>query len=637
MARSHVSALSSLILHRLRWLNLPGAMLVALLQRTPVLRVAATAEELVAISPIGTVLRAAATTLASLGAVHALVGATQFIASRNPVTGTVGSAISPDGFTVTGAQTPAGSFRIVSGALPPGLTIPGMNTSNILNASSGTITGTPTTSGNFSILLRAYEFANAQGDSFPATAGFTISFTISGGAAVAPTFTTQPFGQTVNAGGSVTFTVAATGSPAPTFQWRKDGSAINGATNSSFTLSNVQASDAGGYSVIASNAAGNVPSGTATLVVNAVAATPVFTAQPVAQTIASGSTVVFSAAATGATTFLWQRDGAPIAGATGATLVVSGATAANAGAYTVVASNAAGPVTSNAANLTVVATSDPGRLINLSILTPLAAGETMTMGTVLGGAGTVGNKPLLARAAGPSLEPLGVTGFLPDPMMTLVNTSASPSVTIATNNDWSGSAALSNAFAAVGAFAFASSTSKDAAIFRSDLAPGNYTVDVHDAGTGSGTVIAELYDSSGAAFSTTTPRLINVSVLKQLSTGGTLTAGFVIGGSTAKTVLVRAVGPTLGLAPFGIGGVMLDPQLKLFAAGGVQIAANDDWGGDAQIAATGQRVGAFALSAGTSKDAVLLITLPGGGANYTAQVSPVTTGGIVIVEVYEVP
>ena len=50
---------------------------------------------------------------------------------------------------------------------------------------------------------------------------------------------------------------------------------------------------------------------------------------------------------------------------------------ANAGTYTVVVSNSAGTVTSNAATLTVDV---PGRLVNLSVLTPLAAGETMTIG-----------------------------------------------------------------------------------------------------------------------------------------------------------------------------------------------------------------------------------------------------------------
>src|SRR3954464_14494777 len=85
-----VKFVSALFL-RLRWLNLPGAMLIALLQRTPVVRLLVTAEEVVTASPVGAVLRSAFTAAASLGAVHALAGATQFQANRtSPLSGTVG-------------------------------------------------------------------------------------------------------------------------------------------------------------------------------------------------------------------------------------------------------------------------------------------------------------------------------------------------------------------------------------------------------------------------------------------------------------------------------------------------------------------------------------------------------------------
>ncbi|MSU51451.1 MAG: hypothetical protein EXS37_20585 [Opitutus sp.] len=448
-----------------------------------------------------------------------------------------------------------------------------------------------------------------------------------------PLFTNQPISQVVAAGSTVVFNAAAPS--AASFQWRKNDVDIAGATGSTLTIQSASATQAGIYSVVATNNAGSTTSTAATLTVSAPLA-PTFAAQPASLTVAGGSTAVFNAVATSATSFQWRKDGANIAGATSATLVIQGAAAAQAGNYSVVATNSGGSATSTAAALTVTTnTSDPGRLINLSILTPLAVNETMTMGTVLGGASTSGSKPLLARAAGPSLAQLGVTGFLPDPTMALVNTGAGS--TVATNNDWAGTTTLSNAFAAVGAFGYTNATSKDAAIFQPSLTPGNYTVQVSDAGNGSGTVIAELYDSSGATFTSTTPRLINVSVLKQISTGASLTAGFVVGGSTAMTVLIRAVGPTLGVAPFNIGGVMTDPQLRLSSAAGAVIAANDDWGGEAQVAGVATRVGAFALSTPSSKDAVLLLTLAPG--NYTAQVSPAnaTAGGTVIVEIYEVP
>ncbi len=273
-----------------------------------------------------------------------------------------------------------------------------------------------------------------------------------------------------------------------------------------------------------------------------------------------------------------------------------------------------------------------GRIINLSILTTVTASSPLfTVGTVIGGAGTSGSKAILVRVAGPSLAQLGVAGALADPKLDLF----SGQTVIASNDNWGGTAALSAAFAQVGAFAYTSGTSKDAAVSSGALPVGAYTVQITGVGGATGVVIAELYDATPAAsFTSATPRLINVSVLKQINAGEILTAGFVIGGSGSKTVLIRAVGPTLGLAPFNIGGVMADPKVDLFS-GQTVIAANDNWGGGTRLASAFASVGAFTLSA-TSKDAAILVTLQPG--SYTAQVNGLNnTGGIAIVEVYEVP
>ena len=323
----------------------------------------------------------------------------------------------------------------------------------------------------------------------------------------------------------------------------------------------------------------------------------------------------------------------PIPDATASSLVIFGATRDDAGAYSVVASNASGGTPSFPANLNFAVGNDFGRLGNLSILTDLTETTTdFTMGTVIGGANTTtANKPLLIRAVGPSLVQLGVTGALSDPKLELYAGQA----VVGSNDDWAGTAALKSAFAQVGAFAFTDDSSKDAAIF-SPLAPrpGGYTVRVTGAPGAVGRVIAELYDSTAiTAFPPSTPRLINVSVRKQIDPGATLTAGFVIAGSTAKTVLVRAIGPGLGV--FGVPGVMPDPRLELFNSSSVSIATNDNWGGDPQLTAAGARVGAFKIDNARSADAMLLITLSPG--NYSAEVRGVGPGGAALVEVYDVP
>ena len=111
-----------------------------------------------------------------------------------------------------------------------------------------------------------------------------------------------------------------------------------------------------------------------------------------------------------------------------------------------------------------------------------------------------------------------------------------------------------------------------------------------------------------------------------------------VSGTTAKKVLIRAVGPTLGRAPFNIPGTVADPMLSLVRGDGGVVRENDNWetGNDASlISEASVKVGAFALSAG-AKDSAILINLPPG--TYNAQVSGAAPGtGTVLVEVYEVP
>jgi hypothetical protein len=199
------------------------------------------------------------------------------------------------------------------------------------------------------------------------------------------------------------------------------------------------------------------------------------------------------------------------------------------------------------------------------------------------------------------------------------------------NDNWGGTSTLSTAFASVGAFAYVSATSLDAAALAT-ISPGDNSVRVSGA-NGTGAVIAELYDSTPfGSMTTSTPRLVNVSVLKHLGT--LLTVGFVIDGTGPKRVLIRAVGPTIGAAPFNVQGAVADPQLTLFS-GQNSIGSNDNWGGTAELTAAFAQVSAFALPA-ASRDAALVTTLQPG--SYTVQVTGVGgTTGVAIVEVYEMP
>jgi hypothetical protein len=279
---------------------------------------------------------------------------------------------------------------------------------------------------------------------------------------------------------------------------------------------------------------------------------------------------------------------------------------------------------------TVVPPAPFARLSNLSVLTSLnGPTDILILGYVVRGAGKSDPKPILIRAAGPTLAtaPFNVPGVVSDPKLDLfVGTTATGA-----NDNWGGTAALSTAFAAVGAFPYASATSLDAAVVSTNTG-GLTTARVSAAGNATGAVLAEFYDSTPVASMTAvSPRLINLSVRTNLTSA--LTVGFVIDGTGTKRVLIRAVGPTL--ANFGVTGVLADPQLTLFS-GQTVIAANDNWGGTADLtAAIAQVAPGFTLPA-NSRDAAILATLSPGA--YTAQASGVGGAtGTAIVEVYEVP
>jgi sugar lactone lactonase YvrE len=278
---------------------------------------------------------------------------------------------------------------------------------------------------------------------------------------------------------------------------------------------------------------------------------------------------------------------------------------------------------------------NPARLTNVSVLALLdGADDLVTVGAIIGGAGTRGTQALLLRAVGPSLAAFGVRPVVEDPRLELFRGQTK----IDENDDWGGAAAMGAIFAQVAAFPFAPAGSHDAALYLPSVVAGNYSVRVAGRGTAGGSVLAELYEATpNPELTDTSPRLTNLSVLKRVNP--LVTAGFIIRGDGTKQVLIRAAGPSL--AAFGVDGWLADPRLELFDGQSRRIAANDNWSDDgalagAELSAVFARVGAFALGVGTSKDAALLVTLSPG--NYTVQVSATgQTTGVALVEVYEVP
>jgi hypothetical protein len=340
-----------------------------------------------------------------------------------------------------------------------------------------------------------------------------------GSVAIAPTINSQPASASVNVGGNASFSVSATGTPAPTYQWRKDGADLTGQTNATLSLSNVQSTNAGNYTVVVSNAGGIVTSATASLTVTTPAIAPAFSTQPSNQTAVAGTSVTFTALASGSPnpSYQWRKDGNALLGQTSTALTLNNVQSGDAGSYSVVASNSGGSVTSAAATLTVTAAPTGA----VAITTHPSAQTVVT-----------GSTAVLSVSA------TNATGY--QWKLNGANLAGATTATLVIN-----SASAANA--------------------------GSYSVAV--AGIGGPLT------SSAAPLSVTTAtnfgHLSNLSINTTLASGGNFTMGYVVGGGAGnRPLLIRAIGP--GLAAFGVPGTLPDPKLDLYS-GSTLSGGNDNW------------------------------------------------------------
>ena len=148
------------------------------------------------------------------------------------------------------------SWSLAEGAMPPGLT---------LSTNTGVISGTPTAAASYSLNIRV---TGANRLSIEKTFTLTIHEPL-----IAPSLVTAPQSQSVIEGEAATFIIVASGTQPLSYQWLKNGKAlsdsdrIQGARTSSLVLSNVQAADAGNYSVSIGNMVKTITSSEATLTV----------------------------------------------------------------------------------------------------------------------------------------------------------------------------------------------------------------------------------------------------------------------------------------------------------------------------------------------------------------------------------
>jgi hypothetical protein len=296
---------------------------------------------------------------------------------------------------------------------------------------------------------------------------------------------------------------------------------------------------------------------------------PLITTQPASQTASPGGTATFTVATSNnpAATFQWQFNGAAISGATNATLTLSNLSASNQGNYQVVVTDRAAVVSSSVVTLVV--------------------------------------------AAGPSItsSPASQTLATGAPLTLSVSASGSSALTY----QW-----YLNGTAIAGAtgstYSLANAGATDA---------GSYTVTVSNG-------VATSTSSAATVTVNTTARLINLSTQANVGAAA-LTAGFVIGGSGSKNLLIRGIGPTLGT--FGVPNVLSNPLLTLFNTAPVPNVTDAAWGGSTALSTAFASVGAFALPINSADSALLALY---GQGSATANITGIGgTQGTALLEVYD--
>jgi len=161
------------------------------------------------------------------------------------------------------------------------------------------------------------------------------------------------------------------------------------------------------------------------------------------------------------------------------------------------------------------------------------------------------------------------------------------------------------------------------------LNPGNYAAilksfsNAQQAAT-SRVALFEVYDLRNSS-----SRLGNVSTRGQVGTGDNiLIGGLIVGGSTPKPLVVRALGQTL--TQFGITGVLADPNLELRDGNGNSVEADNDW----QQSPEASTIMADGKAPSNARESARAPTLNPG--NYTTLVFGVGgTTGAALVEVYD--
>jgi len=282
---------------------------------------------------------------------------------------------------------------------------------------------------------------------------------------------------------------------------------------------------------------------------------------------------------------------------------------------TLTATDLDGASTSQQFTVNVIAA--PGRPVNLSTRMQVGTGDNaLIAGFIVSGSAP---KRLAIRAMGPST---GLPGAIVDPTLELHDSAG----TIATNDNWQSAANKQDIID----FGLAPNSPTESVILTTVPSNTNgvaYTAVMRGTFNSTGLGVVEVYDLDSGPGST----LLNISTRGQVGADpNALIAGFILGGSGSKNILVRAIGPSL--TAFGVPGALTNPTLELRDQNATLIDSNDDWMNSPQKT----QIQNSGLAPTDPKESAVLQTLAAG--QYTAVVHGANGGtGVGSVEVYQLP
>jgi hypothetical protein len=228
---------------------------------------------------------------------------------------------------------------------------------------------------------------------------------------------------------------------------------------------------------------------------------------PVGQTLESGSTLVLTAGAAGATSYEWFLNGRRISDsgstatanlvtdADGPQLVVSKATSLSAGDYTAVAVNGygAGPA-SGAAAVSVVASATLGHMTRFSTRAVVGAGDNAVVAAFSIAGST--SRTVLVQAVGPALAspPNELVAPLPNPALSIHQARDGKDVVLYRNTGWGSNPVLLASATKLIALPVLRPGSADSELLVT-LPPGDYTAVVASSdGKSSGVALCSVYE-----------------------------------------------------------------------------------------------------------------------------------------------